>query len=80
MDSGGQRKKGRRLDRSRRQALLIRALDHEMRRDILRLLGEAEEPVSPVKIAKGLGQTLSNISYHVGALSQRSPRSRSAER
>ena len=67
--SGGQRKRGRR-SKGRRQAQLIRTLDHELRRTILRMLDESEEPTSPVRIARLMHKPLSSISYHVKVLSQ----------
>ncbi len=68
-DSGGQQK-GRRRKNGKRQVKLIRALDHELRRQILRQLDESEEPQSPVKISKGLGKHLTNVSYHTSVLCQ----------
>jgi DNA-binding transcriptional ArsR family regulator len=67
-DSGGQGKKRGRGKKSEDQALLIRALNHRLRREILRLLEDSEKPVSPVKMAKKLGKHLTNVSYHVGVL------------
>ncbi len=67
-DSGGKRKGRQRGRGGDYQAQLIRALNHNLRRRILRQLNETEEPQSPVKLAKQLGVPLSNVSYHVGVL------------
>jgi DNA-binding transcriptional ArsR family regulator len=67
-DSNGQQDKRRRRKKGKRQANLIRALDHELRRQILRLLEESEEAQSPIKISKLLKRPLTNVSYHVSVL------------
>lgn len=66
----GKRRASRRRKRSEseQQTDLIRALNHTMRRRILRLLNEATDPSSPARLAKGLGAPLSNVSYHVRIL------------
>lgn len=64
----GKQKPGERVDAGKRQANLIRALDHRVRRLILRSLHDSGEPQSPARLAKALGQTLSTVSYHVGVL------------
>lgn len=48
------------------QALLA-ALRHPLRRRILRLMSDGRE-ASPSEIAKQLGETLSNVAYHVRVL------------
>jgi DNA-binding transcriptional ArsR family regulator len=50
---------------------LIRALNHRVRRQILRVLNRSRRPLSPTQIEEklGLGGKLSQISYHVTTLS-----------
>lgn len=67
-DSGKKRKKPRRGKGGEDQVHLIRALNHDLRRRILRELNETEEPQSPIKLAKRLRVPLSNVSYHVAVL------------
>lgn len=81
-DSGGGRKKrkrskgsGKRKGAGRRKrptgdwaADQITALDHKLRRCILRSLHESDEPSSPARLAKTLEAPLSNVSYHVTVL------------
>jgi Helix-turn-helix domain len=50
------------------QARLIHALDHEMRRLILRAMQESGEPQSPARLATQLRRPVSNVSYHVNVL------------
>lgn len=64
-DSSGKRKSSK---ESQRAVKLIHALDHVLRRRILRALNDAGGPVSPVKIGELLGEPLSNVSYHVNIL------------
>jgi len=48
---------------------LLKALGHEMRRRILRvLIGRTESPISPREVAGELRVPLSNVSYHVRVL------------
>jgi DNA-binding transcriptional ArsR family regulator len=65
-----ERRRRERRRKGNRQVQLIRALDHDLRRAILRTLNESKEPMSPNKIAKGLHRQLTNVSYHVGVLRQ----------
>jgi DNA-binding transcriptional ArsR family regulator len=48
--------------------LLIRALDHEIRRTVLRILADSGEAMSPVVMARMMGVPLSSVSYHVNIL------------
>jgi DNA-binding transcriptional ArsR family regulator len=56
------------------EADLIRALGHELRRQILRLLHSSGKPLSPteIEVALGLGDNragkLSSVSYHVAVM------------
>jgi DNA-binding transcriptional ArsR family regulator len=50
-----------------RDADLLVALRHELRRKILRTMAE-EDPVSPRRLAELLHEPLSNVSYHVRVL------------
>lgn len=52
----------------RRKTDLIAALNHRLRREILRILHAAGEPQSPSRIAAQLQEDLSGISYHVKVL------------
>ena len=59
--------------RSRRKAEtgdaeLISALNHVLRRDILRLMHSSAEARSPVDISEELDQPLAGVSYHVQIL------------
>jgi DNA-binding transcriptional ArsR family regulator len=53
---------------------LIRALNHVLRRQILRLMHSSKEPLSPTQIEQTLKlgskpkESLSTVSYHVGVL------------
>ena len=47
---------------------LLHALNHKVRRRILRHLAEADGAVSPVVISRELGIPLGIVSYHVTAL------------
>lgn len=50
---------------------LVRALDHRMRREIMRLLHTPETPLSTHEIAEGLGQTLARTRHHMQILRRR---------
>jgi predicted transcriptional regulator len=59
--------------RSRRKAEtgdaeLISALNHVLRREILRLMHSSPDARSPVDISEELGQPLAGVSYHVQIL------------
>ena len=47
---------------------LISALDHPVRREILRLLGGHDAPISPVQMKEFINVGLSVLSYHARAL------------
>lgn len=49
---------------------LIAALNHDVRRTILRLLSDAGGPLSPAVISRMTGIPLSTVSYHVNILRQ----------
>jgi DNA-binding transcriptional ArsR family regulator len=49
---------------------LIKALNHPLRRGILRRVARTGEAISPREIAAGLHQPLSNVSYHVRVLAE----------
>lgn len=55
---------------------LIRALNHCLRREILRVLHSSDEPLSPTQIERELalgsdhGNTLSDVSYHTRVLAE----------
>lgn len=77
-EEGRQRKRARKKRKSRRgkkpdgkrRADLISAIDHPLRRRILRLLDDRDEPLSPVQIAAALGVSLSTTAYHVRILAK----------
>ena len=50
------------------QELLRRALNHPLRRRILRALHDGGEARSPVQLSTELRAPLSNLNYHVGVL------------
>jgi hypothetical protein len=58
------------------EADLIRAINHPLRRQILRLLHSSEDPLSPTQIEQTLElghepkESLSTVSYHVRALAE----------
>lgn len=64
----GRGKRKRRKKPDERPANLIKALDHGLRRRILRVMNEAGGPISPVKMGELLDASLGNISYHVNIL------------
>lgn len=64
----GDKKRKRRKKADERPAKLIRALDHGLRRRILRVMNEAGGPISPVKVGKLLNASLGNVSYHINLL------------
>lgn len=47
---------------------LISALDHPIRREILRLLGGQDTPISSVETAESIDTPLSGLSYHARTL------------
>jgi DNA-binding transcriptional ArsR family regulator len=47
---------------------LVAAINHKVRRRMLRLLNEAEDPLSPTMITDLLEMQLSNVSYHMNVL------------
>jgi DNA-binding transcriptional ArsR family regulator len=47
---------------------LIQALDHPLRREVLRLLGEQGTESSPTELTKSISASLTDLSYHVRAL------------
>jgi hypothetical protein len=55
-------------DTSYSDADVINALNHIVRRKILRLLHRPEGPRSPVRCAEQLGHRLSNVAYHFKVL------------
>jgi DNA-binding transcriptional ArsR family regulator len=46
------------------------ALNHPVRRQILRLLIEADKPLSPRELSKAVEKQLSGVSYHVRLLAR----------
>jgi DNA-binding transcriptional ArsR family regulator len=50
--------------------LLLCVLHHPLRRRLLRLYIESEEPLSPKELSDFTRQPLSNVGYHVRALSE----------
>jgi DNA-binding transcriptional ArsR family regulator len=50
------------------RADLIKAIDHPLRRRVLRLLGDRDEPLSPAQMAEELDFSLSMTAYHIRIL------------
>jgi Helix-turn-helix domain len=65
----GDEKSSGRADNAEADA--IAALNHEVRREILRLLHDPDGPRSPVRTAETLNHPLSSVSYHFRVLSFR---------
>ncbi len=57
--------------RQRGDADLVRALDHRVRRETMRLLNASEIPLSTHEIAEGVGQTLARTCHHIEVLRRR---------
>lgn len=57
--------------RQRRDADLVRALDHRLRREIMRLLHASEVPLGTGEIAVSLDKKLGRASHHIGVLRRR---------
>ena len=49
---------------------ILGLLQHPLRQEILRLFVEADEPLSPDRVSKELGERLNNVSYHVLVLAK----------
>lgn len=58
----------RKISRGRWRANLIFAIAHPVRRGIMRLYVEHDEPLSPAQIAKMLDLPTATIAYHVSVL------------
>jgi hypothetical protein len=72
-EAQGRKKTAARAKRSTRKAIngdaeLISALNHALRRDILRLMHASAEPRSPVGVSEELRQPLAGVSYHMQIL------------
>src|SRR5262245_40494098 len=52
-------------------ARLIDAVNHPLRRKVLRALHDSNEALSPKRLAQILGEGLSNVSYHMKVLAKR---------
>jgi DNA-binding transcriptional ArsR family regulator len=52
----------------RMSALLIQALNHPLRRKLLRALHSSDDARSPVQLSKMTGEDLSSIDYHIKIL------------
>lgn len=69
----GRKKPAAKAKRSKRKAAngdaeLISALNHALRRDILRLMHASEDRRSPVGVSEELRQPLAGVSYHMQIL------------
>lgn len=72
MASKGNRKRGKKKLPEPDTAEVVEALNHPLRRKILRAIhGNENEPISPVTLSKELGEDLSSVSYHVTVLLQK---------
>jgi DNA-binding transcriptional ArsR family regulator len=68
-DRGGKRKRrGRKNPGGEQRANLIKAIDHPLRRCVLRVLLDEDEPRSPTEIKQVLGLKLNSVAYHVRIL------------
>jgi DNA-binding transcriptional ArsR family regulator len=63
-----QRRGGQAKRRRKPRHAVIRALNHEVRRNMLRILHARKEPCSPVMLSRSLGISVSKASYHVAIL------------
>ena len=52
----------------RMSALLIQALNHPLRRKLLRALHSSDNACSPVQLSKMTGEDISSIDYHIKIL------------
>jgi DNA-binding transcriptional ArsR family regulator len=57
--------------RQRKDDDLVRALDHRLRREIMRLLHASETPLGTHEIAEGLGEGLGRTRHHMQVLRHR---------
>ena len=62
-NGGGAQSKGQRMS-----PLLIQALNHPLRRKLLRALHSSDDARSPVQLSKITGEDVSSIDYHVNIL------------
>jgi DNA-binding transcriptional ArsR family regulator len=62
-NGSGAKGKGQRMS-----ALLIQALNHPLRRKLLRALHSSGDARSPVQLSKMTGENVSNIDYHIKIL------------
>lgn len=62
-NGGGAKDRGQRMS-----ALLIQALNHPLRRKLLRALHGSGDARSPVQLSKMTGEDLSSIDYHIKIL------------
>ena len=62
-NGGAAQDKGQRMS-----ALLIRALNHPLRRKLLRALHGSSEAHSPIQLSRMTGEDVSNIDYHIKIL------------
>lgn len=68
----GKRSPARRFGaRQRRDDDLVRALDHRLRREIMRLLHASEAPLDTSEIAVSLDEKLGRASHHIEVLRRR---------
>lgn len=66
----GKAKDGESMGSAKANARLAKALDHDLRRRIMRLSIERSAPVSPPEAAKELAGGLSNVAYHFHVLAE----------
>ena len=68
MASGDKKNGGAQSKDQRMSPLLIQALNHPLRRKLLRALHSSDDARSPVKLSKMTGTDVSSIDYHVKIL------------
>jgi DNA-binding transcriptional ArsR family regulator len=59
---------GAKGESQRMSALLIQALNHPLRRKLLRALHSSDDARSPVQLSKMTGEDVSSIDYHIKIL------------
>jgi DNA-binding transcriptional ArsR family regulator len=62
--------RGKRKGDEDRAQEALRALNHDLRRRILRVALDGREAVSPTEVARTLGAPLSSVSYHFRVLAE----------
>jgi DNA-binding transcriptional ArsR family regulator len=67
-DRSGRRGRKRGQPGGQDRAELIRAIDHPVRRSVLRALADSDEARSPIQMARAFGLPLGMVAYHTNVL------------